>query len=267
MRGAVARGALVVGAVVVVALVALWVFQRRLIYFPTGDPGSPPTGWLATSVATDDGIELGVWHRVPPTEGAVVVVFNGNAGNRRDRLPLGSALARDGFVVVLFDYRGYGGNEGSPSEPGLASDARAVAAWAREEYPDRPLLFLGESLGAAVAVGEAVERPPDGLVLRSPFTSLADAASANYFGIPTGWLLRDSYPTVDRIEDLDRPVTVVAGTADSIVPISQSHRVFDRAAVPFEWVPVDGADHNDPELNSGPEVIAAVRRLADRLDS
>jgi fermentation-respiration switch protein FrsA (DUF1100 family) len=195
-----------------------------------------------------------------------VVVFNGNAGNRSDRLALGGALADLGLGVVLFDYRGYGGNEGSPSESGLTLDARAVAAWARTRYPTAPLLFFGESLGAAVAVAEAATNPPDALVLRSPFTSLADAASANYFRVPTAWLLRDTYPSADLIGAVAAPVSVIAGTADSIVPISQSRGVFEAAATPFEWVAVDGADHNDPELTAGPDVIAAVRRLADHLD-
>ena len=260
------RVAIVVAAVVALVTALLWVFQRRLIYFPGGDPGVPPPGWSAAATSTDDGVELGLWHRGPNGDAPLVIVFNGNAGNRRDRLVLGSALADLGFGVMLFDYRGYGGNEGSPSEDGLLRDARAVAAWARIEYPERALLFLGESLGAAVAIGEAAQRPPEGLILRSPFTSLADAASANYFGLPSAWLLRDSYRSIDLIDDIDAPVTVIAGTADSIVPISQSRTVYDRAALPFEWVAVDGADHNDPRLTAGPEVIAAVRRLAERLD-
>lgn len=262
-----ARGALIGGIVVAVLVLALWVLQRRLIYLPTGDPGPPPPGWTGASVSTSDGIDLGLWHRAPVDAVPVVVVFNGNAGNRGDRIALGSALAREGFGVVLFDYRGYGGNPGAPSEDGLGLDAAAVAAFARSTYPGNRLLFFGESLGAAVAVGAASTSPPDGVVLRSPFTNLADAASANYFGVPLGWFLWDDYPTIDRMPTLEAPVTVVAGTNDGIVPIEQSRRVFDAAAEPVDWVAIEGAGHNDPVLSSGPDVIDAVVRLADALDS
>ena len=261
-----ARGALIGGIVVAVLVLVLWVFQRRLIYLPTGDPGSPPPGWADASVTTSDGIELGLWHRAPVDGAPVVVVFNGNAGNRGDRIALGSALAREGFGVVLFDYRGYGENGGAPSEDGLALDAAAVAAFARSTYPGNRLLFFGESLGAAVAVGAASASPPDGVVLRSPFTTLADAASANYFGTPLGWFLWDDYPTIDRMPNLETPVTVVAGTRDGIVPIEQSRRVYEAAAQPIEWVAIEGAGHNDAVLSSGPEVVAAVVRLGDSLD-
>lgn len=261
------RGA-VVGFVVAgfaTLLACLWFFQRHLIYFPSGDPGPAPTGWLDATVTTTDGISLGVWHRPPDPGRSVVVVFPGNAGNRGDRMSIGSGLAGAGFGVVLMDYRGYGGNDGSPNEAGLAFDAEAVAGFARREYPDRPLLFFGESLGTAVAVGEAATRPPDGIVLRSPFTTLADAASANYFGIPTAWILRDSYRTIERIGAIDVPVTVIAGTADSIIPIGQSREVHRTAASSFEWVAIEGADHNDTALTSGPDVIAAVVRLAEEI--
>ena len=263
------RRVIVVGLValgVVTLLSGLWLVQRRLIYFPTGDPGPPPSGWDEELVETDDGLALALWHRPSDGREVLVVVFPGNAGNRRDRVALGNRLAGAGFGVVLAEYRGYGGNPGSPTEDGLALDARAITDWARREYAGVPMLLFGESLGAAVAVGEAVRGAPEGMVLRSPFTSLADAASANYFGIPAGWFLRDAYPTLDRIRTLEVPVTVVAGTDDSIVPIAQSFRVYDEAAQPLEWLPIDGADHNDAVLTSGPDVVGAVSRLADHLD-
>lgn len=253
--GLVAAGiALIVGS--------LWVFQRRLIYFPTGDPGPPPPGWQPVELVTDDGLALAAWHRPPSGSAPVVVVFPGNAGNRGDRLGLGSGLVDEGFGVLLVDYRGYGGNDGTPSEAGLALDAAAATDFVRTRYPESGLLLFGESLGAGVAIGEATERAPDGLVLRSPFTSLSDAASANYFGVPTGWLLRDEYPNLERIRRIGVPVSVIAGTRDSIVPLGQSFRVHEEAAVPFEWVPIEGAGHNDSVLTSGPGVIAAVARLA-----
>lgn len=84
--------------------------------------------------------------------------------------------------MLLFDYRGYARNPGSPSEQGLLNDARASRAHlaSRQDVDARRLVYFRESLGAAVAVALAREQPPAALVLRSPFTSLADMARLHY---------------------------------------------------------------------------------------
>ena len=111
-----------------------------------------------------------------------MLVFNGNAGNRSDRATLGRRLAEAGFHVCLFDYRGYGGNPGSPSERGLLLDARAVhaAVAARDHVDPRRIILMGESLGTGVAVALAAEAGPFASVLRSPFTSMADVGAHHY---------------------------------------------------------------------------------------
>src|SRR5690606_27765101 len=123
---------------------------------------------------------------------------NGNGGDRSMRVPLASALNRMGLSVLLFDYRGYGGNPGSPSEEGLAADARAAQAWLAAQPGVDQIVYFGESLGGAVAVRLAVERSPVALILRSPFTSLADVASVHYPWLPVRRLLLDRYPSIDR---------------------------------------------------------------------
>lgn len=237
---------------------ALWLVQRKLIYFPGGAPGAPPAGWQAVSLDTSDGLTLRAWFAPPQADGAIVVVFNGNAGNRADRIGLGSRLAGAGAGVVLVDYRGYGGNSGSPAEEGLAMDARAAADWVAARYPDHRVVYLGESLGAAVAIRLSGERPPHALVLRSPFTSLPDVAAVHYPYLPVAQLLRDRYPSIDRIGALAVPVTVIAGSDDSIVPVDQSRAIFDAAPEPKSWLLIDGADHNDPELTGGAQIAEAI---------
>ena len=82
-----------------------------------------------------------------------MIVFNGNAGNRAFRAPLADALARADLAVLLFDYRGFGGNPGSPTEEGLKHDARAARDYVvgRAGVDRRKLVYFGESLGTAVA--------------------------------------------------------------------------------------------------------------------
>lgn len=255
----------VVAAAVVVAVGLLWLVQRRLIYLPS--QVVPPIGSVlpaAEEVAytTDDGLTLVAW-LVPASgepSGMTVIVFNGNAGNRAHRAPVAAALASRGHRVLLTDYRGYGGNPGRPTETGLAADARAAVAHLEDRGdldPER-LVYFGESLGAAVAIGLAVERPPAALVLRSPFTSLPDVASVHYPFLPTSWLLWDRYPNVDRIRSLTVPLLVVAGTEDRIVPYAQSEALYEAAPGPKELMAIDGADHNDHRLNAGEAMLARV---------
>jgi uncharacterized protein len=250
-------------------LAAIWSQQRRLIYFPSPGPVPPAAQMLPGGrdvvLDTEDGIRLGAWY-LPAAGGQkspAVLVFNGNAGDRSLRAQLAAGLSRLGMSALLFDYRGYGGNPGRPSEDGLAADARAALAWLAaqpEVDPDR-IVYFGESLGAAVAVGLAVERPPAALVLRSPFTSLADVGRVHYPWLPVGRVLIDSYPSIDRIGSLSAPLLVIAGDRDDIVPESLSKRLYEAAPDPKRYLLVPGAGHNDPELIDGRRMLDEVGRF------
>jgi pimeloyl-ACP methyl ester carboxylesterase len=248
----------------VVLVVLAWTFQRQLIYLPAGRPGETPRQLLEVVVHTEDGLDLTAWYAPatgPPT-GTTVLVLPGNAGSRANRVPLARALGAAGSSVLLLDYRGYGGNPGTPSEEGLAADARAAHRYLVGERGVDParLVLFGESLGGAVATRLALERPVAGLVLRSPFTSLADMAAVHYPFLPAGWLLRDRYPLRETVAEVTVPVVVVAGPDDEIVPFAQSRTVAGAAGAVLVEVP--GSGHNEAELGYGPRVIAAVTRLA-----
>jgi fermentation-respiration switch protein FrsA (DUF1100 family) len=193
-----------------------------------------------------------------------VIVFNGNAGDRSFRAPLAAALNQAGLSVLLFDYRGYGNNPGSASEDGLVRDARAARAYlaARDDVDAGRLIYFGESLGAAVAVALAVERPAAALVLRSPFTSLADMGRLHYPFLPGGILLRDRFDSLAEMPRLTCPVLIIAGDRDRVVPHEQSRRLYDAAGQqPKRFVLIRGADHNDFELLAGSQLIDEVIRF------
>ncbi len=259
------RPALIVIVVLLLLLALLWFGQRALIYFP--DRSAVPSaasvlpGGEDLVLSTDDGLKLGAWLFAPSgpaglAKGVTVLVANGNGGNRLGRVPLASALTGAGFSVLLFDYRGYGGNPGSPSEEGLASDVRAARA-----AITGPVIYFGESLGSAVVTRLAAADPPLGLVLRSPFTDLPAAGSASYPFLPVRLLLRDRFPVATTLASVKVPTVVILGTADSIVPAAQSRAVAQAAGGPCTLIEVPGADHNDSSLLDGPEVIRAVTSL------
>ncbi|HEU4400431.1 MAG TPA: alpha/beta hydrolase, partial [Actinomycetota bacterium] len=205
---------LVAVAVVLAAVGLLWSQQRRLIYYPA--PRAVPAAASVLPAAeevsfpTEDGLRLAGWfvpaagspgRRSREPRSPAVLVCNGNAGNRSLRAPLAAALARAGLAVLLFDYRGYAANPGRPTEAGLAADARAALAYlaARPEVDPARLVYFGESLGAAVALRLAVERPPAALVLRSPFASLVEVGRRYYPWLPVSRLLFDRYDSLGRV--------------------------------------------------------------------
>jgi fermentation-respiration switch protein FrsA (DUF1100 family) len=258
-----------VGALLIAAaalLVLLWAGQRSLLYLPLGSVLSPAEAGVGRAdeffVRASDGLSLGAWFlrtdRRPPL--ATVIVFNGNAGNRSHRAPLARRLAGAGLDVCLFDYRGYGGNPGTPSEEGLLRDARAVHAAVAGRPgvdPDR-IILMGESLGTGVVLSAARDVHPMAVVLRSPFTSMADVAAHHYWFLPVRSLLWDRYDSLSRIGTLSCPVAVIAGDRDSVVPIALSRRLFDAIRAPKTFITVRGADHNDWALAAGDDIVAAV---------
>ena len=261
---------LLVAAAVALALLGLiWLGQRRMMYFPFATVPSPSAVGLAdveqVTFTTDDDVDLRGWF-VAATQSparATMLVCNGNAGNRAYRADLARAFRAHGVAVLLFDYRGFGDSAGSPGERGLALDARAARRYllSRSDVDSARVVYFGESLGAAVATELAAEHPPAALVLRSPFTSMAAVGAHHYPILPVRLLLRDRYATIDRIARVRAPLLVIAGDADSIVPLEQSRRVHDAARSPKTLVVLEGADHNDAALTAGPEVVAETIRL------
>jgi fermentation-respiration switch protein FrsA (DUF1100 family) len=262
-----------VGIVVLLAIAAIvWTQQRKLIYFPFGEVPSPESMGLAgtspVSFPTSDGLTLNGWF-VSDTETPqfTVIVFNGNAGNRAFRAPLANAFARANFDVLLFDYRGFGDNPGSPTEDGLKNDARAARNYVvtRAGVDRRRLIYFGESLGTAVAAELAVEHPPAALILRSPFTSMTDIGGHHYSLLPVRWLLRDRFATIAHIARINAPLLVIGGDQDRIVPIEHTRRVYEAAREPKSLLVIRGADHNDDSLLIGREMIDGILRFLRNL--
>ena len=267
------RGLVVVLLLAGTVMAMLWALQRQLIYFP--DPGPVPpaadvvAGARDVTLRTADGLDLGAWFvpaAGPVDTGMAVLVAPGNGGNRAGRAELAQQVSRRGLAVLLMDYRGYGGNPGSPSEDGLAADADAAVAVLEElGYPAQRTLYFGESLGPGVVTALQARHPPAGMVLRSPFTELADVGAHHYPWLPVRALLRDRFPVVEPLATSDVPVTVIYGDRDSVVPSELSARVADRAPSLVERVVLAGADHNDPVM-FGSRVAEAVARLAHSVE-
>lgn len=249
------------------AVALVFVFQRSLMYHPAGPPGTPAAAGLALaralSVRTEDGLELVSWYQAPESGKPVIVHFHGNAGNIADRVANMEQLAGRGYGLLLVEYRGFGGNPGTPTEAGLYADARANLAWLADAgHSPATWVLYGESLGSGVATRMAWElaragTPVAALVLEAPFTSMADAAQHHYSLIPARILTRDRYANKDRIADVRAPVLIMHGGRDATVPEAMGRRLFNLAREPKQAFWVAEANHiNLYDFGAADAVIA-----------
>jgi len=255
-------------AYVAVCLV-VFLFQRRLQYVPDRARPAPPGGGVrAVELATEDGLRLEAWHRPADPGGELadltLILFHGNAGHRGDRLGWLQLLASTGAGVLVVDYRGYGGNPGTPSEQGLYRDGEAAVRWVREQVGGR-LVLMGQSLGGGVAVELAARRAPAGLILQNAAASLADVARGAYPWLPTGLLMRDRFEAALRIPAVGCPLLAIHGEQDRVIPFELGRRLYEAARGPKAWWAVPGAGHDDLLEAAGPEyrrrVTAFLRGL------
>jgi uncharacterized protein len=239
-----------------------------MMFFPAPAVEVTPAAFgLAFSeleMETDDGERLhGWWVRASVSPVGHVLFCHGNAGNIADRLPHAALLSAAGFDVLLFDYRGYGRSTGRPWEHGTYRDARAACRVLREQpgVDAARIIYLGESLGGAVALQLAVELPPVGLILQSSFTSVRDLARLHYRYIPAP-LVPDAYPSLALIPRLRAPLLVVHGERDEIVPLSHGERLFEAAPEPKRMHVVRGAGHNDLVARMGADYGRVIAEWA-----
>jgi fermentation-respiration switch protein FrsA (DUF1100 family) len=215
----------------------------------------------------EDGARLFGWYVEGAERRAVLLWCHGNAGNIIHRLDNLARLHRLGLSVFLFDYRGYGRSEGSPSEDGLYQDALGAYAYLvqRRRTPPEQIVIFGRSLGAAVAGDLAVRRPAAGLILESAFPSVGAVAKAHYFGLPVHWLLGSDFNLVDRLKRLSLPKLIVHGDQDEIIPLELGKQVFDLAKEPKSFYVVPGADHNSLYVIGGHAYFRRLKQFVDQV--
>lgn len=229
--------------------------QDQLLYLP--DP-TPPS---AANLRPRQGPALATWPLAsgPAFRGYVradamatqgwrgtLVLFHGNAGSARDRTWYLNALEPLGLRVILAEYPGYGGREGTSSQASLVADGRETVRMARAAFGE-PLWVWGESLGAAVAAQVAVapEQPARGLVLITPWDNLPDLAQALYWYLPARWLVRDRYDTRAALQTFQGPKVVLIAGQDQIVPPAHSQSLYAALPEPKRLWLFPEAGHND----------------------
>jgi len=247
----------------------LYLFQRQLLYLP--DRTRPELMELArlgvreVTLQTEDGLPLLSWY-LPPRQGRpVIAYFHGNGGHIGYRAERLMRFAREGYGVLMAEYRGYGGNPGTPTETGFYADGRAALAFLQHEgVAANRIVLYGESLGGGVAVELAVDHDIAALILEAPVTSVAEVAQSHYPFVPASRMVLDRFDLVARIGRIRAPILVLHGERDRVVPIRYGRALFDAAPEPKEGWFAPEAGHEDLARYGGLDVAVAFieRRLA-----
>ena len=255
----------------VICVVAI--FEEYLVFHPRKYDGSD--AWrLSKGDCEDvvfraaDGTLLHAWYFQHPDARVHLLYCHGNAGNITGRVGVARQLVQLGASVFLFDYRGYGKSEGSPTEQGVLADARAARSELakRAGISEEQVVLLGRSIGGGVAVDLAAKEGARGLILESTFTDLPDVARVRFPFFPARWLLRSRFDSIGKITAYRGPLLQYHGTDDQIVPIALGKRLF--AAAPGvegeqkEFYVKPGGDHNEQPPS---EYYEVMDRFFDRL--
>lgn len=261
-------GALMTGALGL----SLYVFQDQLIYFP--DKAAPPEpatlgldGVRAVQLRTSDGLAILGWRvEAARADAPVVLYLHGNGGSLVHRARRAQWLRQQGWGALFVQWRGYGGNPGTPSEAALLRDAEAgLAALRAAGVAASRIVLWGESLGSGIAVRLAAEQPEAVAVaiLESPYTSLLALARLHYPLLPSRLLLRDRYDSLSRAGAVRAPVLILLGARDTLVPPRMGRELAAAMRAPVEIWESPEAGHN--EIGQAGGLAAAAAFLARRL--
>jgi fermentation-respiration switch protein FrsA (DUF1100 family) len=244
----------------------LFLFQRQLLYHPDRSRpellGLEQLGVREAALSTEDGLSLLSWY-LPPRRGRpVIAYFHGNGGHIGYRAERLLRFAREGYGVLMAEYRGYGDNPGAPSEAGFYADGRAALAFLdREGVTPNRLVLYGESLGSGVAVQLAAQHEVAALILEAPLTSVAEVAQSHFPYVPASRMVIDRFDSLSRIGRVKAPLLVLHGERDRVVPVRYGRALFDAAPEPKEGWFAPEAGHEDlARYGSLDAVVAFIER-------
>lgn len=192
------------------------------------------------------GLKLHAWHVKAPAGAPLILYFGGNAEDVSSMIDDAHSQA-PGVTWLLVSYRGYGASEGSPSAASIAADALQWHDYAARELKPRQIFAFGRSLGSGAAVQLAAERPLSGVILVTPFDSLAAVAKRYYWYLPVDLLLRHRFDSVDLAPKITAPLLCLAAEQDEVIPPEHARRLYEAWAGPKQWVALPGAGHNSTD--------------------
>ncbi len=230
----------------VLAAAYLYFFQEKFIYAPSarieGTPASVGMDYEEVALVAGDGVRLTGWY-LPLADACGTVLFcHGNAGNISNLLGVAEDAHRLGLGILLFDYRGYGQSEGTPSEEGTYGDV--AAAWdylvAEAGVSPERIVVVGRSLGGPIAAQLVQDKTPAALFLEATFTAMPALGQELYPIFPIGLLARYEYPTLEYLKQIRCPVLVSHSRDDELIAFAHGQRLYEAAAQPKAFIELRG---------------------------
>ncbi len=246
--------------------IIIYLSQSKLLYHP-GENNYLEENNLnhkieKISIPSDN--KLIAWHFKKNENYKTLLFFHGNAGKLDNRIYKLNELSKLNINYLIFAYRGFSGNEGSPDENGLYKDARAVKYYLNlQNIPDKKIVLYGESLGTAIAIDVAKDHNFSGIILESPFTSMVSLAKRYYPYLPVSILLKDKYETIKKIKQVNSPILVMHGRKDKIVPFEMGEKIFKYSNKPKYSFFIDNDDHM---MEFSKELIKSIELFLESLN-
>lgn len=216
---------------VFVAGVLLYTQQRRILFpAPSDYPRAAPAGFRLVHTRTDDGLRLSAFYRPAAAGKKTILFFHGNGDNMRGAIEATRGPAAAGHGLMLVEYRGYGGNPGSPGEAGFYLDGEAAMRWLGAAAVDpHDIVVVGNSIGSGPATEMAVRHRVAALVLVSGLADLPSVVRSQVPVIPR-WLVRDRFDNRGKLARVAAPIFLLHGSGDTLVKPDNMERL--RRAAP-----------------------------------
>lgn len=270
MRKRLRKIATVLATIYLGMLVLLMLLETTLLYpAPPLARGDWQADWLDHEdvyFTSSDGTALHGWY-CPMVDARFSILFCHGNGEDVSNLADELDLLRQNYQanVFAFDYRGYGHSQGRPFEAGILADGEAAQRWLAERIGQEPgqIVLWGRSLGGAVAVHLASRLGAAALVLDRTFSSMVDVAASHYPWLPIRWVMRNRYPSIDKLPRYTGPLIQFHGRPDEIVPYRFAQALFASShSTNKQFITSDSLFHNDPWPNEYYQRVQEFLRAA-----
>lgn len=231
-------------------LLAAWMLQRHLMYFP--DPVRTPPDLFGLedveeiTFQTPGGETIVSWWAKAEAGKPTLLYFHGNAGTLATRAERVRKYQDKGYGIFMMTYRGFGGSTGKPSERANVRDAKqAYDVLIKNGVAPSQIVLYGESLGSGVATQVAAVKDVAGVILDAPYTTMVDVAAVHYPYLPARLLMIDRYLTKNYIARIHAPLLIIHGEDDEVIPVEMGRALFKLAIEPKDIATFQGAGHAD----------------------